>query len=193
MKSLLKNLNLSKDQIQKLALSTIGFVVLLYVYFSFFLGPLNRSRNSMTISINDLQSKVAGSKSEMAKATNLERQASTATSRYAALTKLSPEGAPIAWFPPRMKIFFSNQQIDKTTARLEGNVPYKDADLSGWLRHNWVLDLPQTDFSTLGKALAELENTEPLLSIHHINIHALTSDPQFQQVTLNVATAILKR
>jgi hypothetical protein len=189
----MKKLNLSKDQIQKLALSTIGFVVLLYVYFSFFLGPLNASRNSMMVSINDLQAKLGSSKNEMAKATNLENQAREATTRYAAFTNASPEGAPIAWFPPRMKTFFSNQQIDKTTARLESNVPYKEADLSGWLRYNWMLDLPQTDFTTLGKAVAELENTEPLLSINRINIHALADDPQFQQVTLSVATAILKR
>lgn len=189
----MKKLNLSKDQLQKLGLSTIGFVVLLYVYFSFFLGPLNASRNSMTASINELQAKLGSSKNEMAKATNLENQAREATTRYAALTNLSPEGAPIAWFPPRMKTFFSNQQIDKTTARLDSNVPYKEADLSGWMRYNWLLDLPQTDFSTLGVAVAELENTEPLLSIQHLNIHATADNPQFQQVTLNAATAILKR
>lgn len=189
----MKKLKVSKDQIQKLALSTIGFVVLLYVYFSFFLGPLNRSRDSMMVSIRDLQNKIGSSKNEMAKAANLEKQATAATTRYAALTNSSPEGAPIAWFPPRMKIFFSGQQIEKTTARLEGSVPYKEADLSGWTRYNWLLDLPQTDFATLGTAVAELENTEPLLSIHHINIHALAEDPQFQQVNLNVATAILKR
>lgn len=193
MKNLIASLNLSKDQIQKLALSTIGFVVLLYVYFSFFLGPLNKSRNSMLASIKDLQNKVGSSKNEMTKATNLEKQASAATTRYAALTNLSPEGAPIAWFPPRIKIFFSNQQIDKTTARLESNIPYKEADLSGWMRYNWMLDLPQTDFSILGKAVAELENSEPLLSINRINLHALADNPQFQQVSLNVATAILKR
>lgn len=189
----MKKLNLSKDQIQKLALSTIGFIVLLYVYFSFFLGPLNKSRDSMKASIDQLQSKLAGSKNEMTKAVNLENQASAATTRYAALTNASPEGAPIAWFPPRMKLFFANQQIDKTTARLEGSVAYKEAELSGWSRHNWMIDLPQTDFSTLGKAIAELENTEPLLSIHHLNVHALADDPQFQAITLNVATAILKR
>jgi hypothetical protein len=189
----MKKFKLSKDQIQKLAISTIGFVILLYVYFSFFLGPLNASRNAMTASINELQAKLGSSKNEMAKATNLENQARDATTRYAALTNASPEGAPIAWFPPRMKTFFSNQQIDKTTARLENNVPYKEADLSGWMRYNWMLDLPSTDFSALGVAVAELENTEPLLSIHHLNIHALADDPQFQQVSLNVATAILKR
>jgi hypothetical protein len=193
MKNLLSKLNLNKDQIQKLALSSIGFIVLVYVYFSFFLGPLTKSRDSMLVSINDLQGKVGTSKNEMTKASNLEKQASAATSRYAALTSLSPEGAPIAWFPPRMKIFFSNLQIDKTTARLDGSVPYKEADLSGWMRYNWTLDLPQADFDVLGKAVAELENTEPLLSINKINIHALPSDPQFQQVSLTVSTAILKR
>jgi hypothetical protein len=189
----MKKLNLSKDQVQKLALSSMGFIVLLYVYFSFFLGPLNASRDSMTASITALQAKLGSSKNEMTKATNLENQAKEATTRYAALTNLSPEGAPIAWFPPRMKTFFSNQQIDKTTARLEGSLAYKEADLSGWMRYNWMLDLPQTDFATLGVAVAELENTEPLLSIHHLNIHAMADDPQFQQVNLTVATAILKR
>jgi hypothetical protein len=193
MKNPLSNSGLNKDQIQKLALSTIGFVVLVYVYFSFFLGPLNKSRDSMTVSINELQDKVGNSKNEMTKAANLEKQAGAATTRYAALTNSSPEGAPIAWFPPRMKIFFSNLQIDKTTARLEGSSPFKEADLSGWMRYNWTLDLPQTDFDILGKAVAELENTEPLLSINKINIHALPSDPQFQQVTLTTSTAIIKR
>ena len=189
----MKNLNLSRDQIQKLVISAIGFVILLYVYFGFFLGPLNRSQASMLASIQDLQDKVGSSEQTMANVTKLEREAGAATARYAALTNANPEGAPIAWFPPRMKAFFTNQRIDKATARLEGNLPYKEADLAGWTRYNWTLDLPQTDFSVLGYAVAELENTEPLLSIHHINIHVLADDPQFQQVSLNVATAILKR
>lgn len=189
----MKKLNLSKDQIQKLALSSIGFVVLLYVYFSFFLGPLNKSRDSMLVSINDLHSKLGSSKNEMTKAANLEKQAAAATTRFAALKTMSPEGAPIAWFPPRMKTFFANQQIDKATARLESSTVFKEADLSDWMRYNWMLDLPQTDFATVGKAIAELENTEPLLSIQRLNIHALSDNPQFQQVTLNAANVMLKR
>jgi len=189
----MKKLNLTKDQIQKLMLSSIGFVVLLYVYFSFFLGPLNHSRDSMLATIADLQGKVAGSKNEMTKAVNLEKQASAATTRFAALKALSPEGAPIAWFPPRMKIFFSNQQIDKSTARLEASVPYKEAELSSWTRYSWLIDLPQADFATTGKAISALENSEPLLSINHINIHPVAEDPQFQQISLSVTTAIVKR
>src|SRR3954453_11786768 len=106
---------LSKDQIQKLLLSSVGFFVLVYVYFSFFLGPLNSSRDSTLTQINNLQSKVASSKSELSKATNLEKQAEKATTRFAALKALSPEGAPIAWYPPRIKAFFASQDIDKAT------------------------------------------------------------------------------
>src|SRR2546421_9744447 len=186
-------LKLSKDQIQKLLLSTMGLVVLLYVYFSFFLGPLNGSRDSMLKQIDEFQAKVASSKNELAKTANLEKQADASTKRFAALKALSPEGAPIAWFPPRIKTFFANQEIDRATARLENSAAYKESDLANWMRYNWLLELPQAEFATLGKAIAALENTEPLLSITRISIKALPEDPQFQQVTLSASTAMVKR
>src|SRR6476646_7928936 len=96
---------LTKDKIQKISLSLVGFVILMYVYFSFFLGPLNRSRNTMLAKIRDTQSKMASSQDNLSKAGKLEQQAKTATSRFAAFKALNPEGAPIAWFPPRIKLF----------------------------------------------------------------------------------------
>lgn len=184
---------LTKDQIQKIVLSGIGFVVLVYIYFSFFLGPLNRNRETMEAKIADLQAKVGASKGEMQKATNLERQATDATSRFAAFKALSPEGAPIAWFPPRMKLFFTNQKIERSNIRLEGNTPYKEPELKDWTRFSWLIDLPQTDFATAGSAIAELENTEPLLTVGKLTMKAVADDPQFQQVTLTANTTILKR
>jgi hypothetical protein len=191
----MKNLkvNLSKDQIQKLLLSAVGLVVLIYVYFTFFLGPLSGSRDSMLTQINDVQSKISNSKNELAKTANLEKQADASTKRFAALKALSPEGAPIAWFPPRVKTFFASQEIDKATARLENSTAYKETDLADWMRYNWLIELPQADFSVLGKAISSLENTEPLLSITRITIRALPEDPQFQQVSLSVSTAMVKR
>ena len=184
---------LSKDQIKKLLLSGMGFVVLIYVYFSFFLGPLNDSRDATLKQINELQDKVANSKSELTKTAKLEKQAETATSRFAALKALSPEGAPIAWFPPRMKTFFANQEIDKATARLETSAAYKETDLANWMRYTWLIEIPQADFASLGKAIASLENSEPLLSITRLTIKALPEDPQFQQVTITASTAMVKR
>jgi hypothetical protein len=184
---------LSKDQVQKLVLSAIGFVILLYVYFTFFLGPLNRSRAAMLVTIQDRQSKLDASKDEMKKAVSLEKQAITATSRFAALRALNPEGAPIAWFPPRIKTFFANQQIDKAVARLENSAAFKEAELSGWMKYTWLIDLPQADFASLGTAIAELENTEPLLSITRLHIQSLVNQPQFQHIELAAASIIEKQ
>src|SRR3979490_2541274 len=128
-------IKIKKDQVQKLVLSTIGFFILLYVYFNFFLGPLNRSRDDMVLEIDDRQRKLSDSKNEITKAANLEHQAAKATARFAALKALSPEGAPIAWFPPRIKAFFANQQIDKAVARLETTSAFREAELANWARH----------------------------------------------------------
>ena len=186
-------IKLSKDHLKKLMLSSMGFVGLLYVYFSFFLGPLSTSRDSMQAQITALQSKIAGSKTELAKTTILEKQAEAATKRFAALKALSPEGAPIAWFPPRIKTFFASQEVDKATARLESSGSFKENELTGWMRYQWIIELPQADYATLGKAVAALENSEPLLSINRINIKALPEDPQFQQISLSTTTAMVKR
>ncbi|HSH40061.1 MAG TPA: hypothetical protein VK993_14910 [Chthoniobacterales bacterium] len=184
---------MSKDEIQKLVLSALGFIGLLYVYFSFFLGPLNKSRTAAEARIAELQAKIGSSKMELTKTSNLEQQATAATTRFAAMKALSPEGAPIAWFPPRMKIFFANQQIEKSTARLDTNGPFKQPELADWLRYTWQMDLPQTDFATVGKAIAQLENSEPLLSISRVSMKADANDPQFQQVSLTANTIVLKR
>jgi hypothetical protein len=184
---------LSPDQIKKLALSAMGFIFLLYVYFTFFLGPLQKMRTSTLSQIEEVRTKIDGSKSEMAKATTLERQAKDATTRFAALKALTPDGAPIAWFPPRMKTFFGDQQIDKAVAHLESNSTFKQNELSAWNKYNWLIDLPQADFAALGKCIADLENKEPLLSITKLNIRVSPNDPQFQQVTIAATMVIQQR
>lgn len=189
----MKRIKLNKDQIQKIGLSLVGFVFLLYVYFSFFLGPLNRSRNATSKAMQDRQTKLSSSKNDLGRAVTLERDAKNATARYAALRAANAEGAPIAWFPPRIKVFFANQQIDRATARLENSGPAKQGELENWTKYSWIIDLPQADYVTLGKAIAELENAEPLLNITRINIQALPDQPQFQQVELRVANLIQKK
>jgi type II secretory pathway component PulM len=189
----MNKLKLNKDQIQKIALSFMGFVFLLYVYFSFFLGPLNRSHAATLKLMQDRQAKLSSSKTDLNRAATLERDAKNATSRYAALRALNPEGAPIAWFPPRIKVFFANEQIDKAGAKLESSSTLKQAELSSWSKYQWQIDLPQADYATLGKAIADLENAEPLLTVTKITIQALPDQPQFQQVDLRVANMIQKK
>ncbi len=150
----------------------------------------------MQQTIADLQGKLGSSKNELQRAINLEAEATTATTRYAALQALSPEGAPIAWFPPRMKAFFANQQIDKATARPDSagaGTLYKQPELADWSNYTWSIDLPRTDFAIAGKAIAALENTEPLLAVSKLSIKDGGENAEFQQITLSVNTAIMKR
>jgi hypothetical protein len=184
---------LSKDQIKKLALSGMGFVFLLYVYFTFFLGPLQTSRENTLSQIADTQKKIDTSKSEVTKAASLERQAKDAMTRFAALKGLAPEGAPIAWFPPRMKTFFANEGLDRAVARLESNTNFKQNELSAWTKYNWLIELPQVDFANMGKAIADLESAQPLLCVTKLSVHVLPEQPQYQQVAIAATTVIEKR
>lgn len=171
-------------------LGGFGLIGLLYVYFTFFLGPLNKSRNLVQGKINELEQKVATSKAEISKVTKLEESAHAATVRYDALRALSPEGAPIAWFPPRMKTFLAGQQIDKVTTRLEISSAFKEKELASWNRYLWIVDLPQADFESLGKAIALLENSNPLLSIRRLRITTIADYPEVQQVAFTASTII---
>jgi hypothetical protein len=189
----MSQVRLTKDQIQKVALTGVGFVILMYVYFSFFLGPLNRSRNAMLAAIAEKRAKVASSQDNLAKAAKLEQQAKTATARFAALKTLNPEGAPIAWFPPRIKLFFANQQIDKAVARLESSAAFKQPELASWMKYVWVIDIPQADYGRLGTAIAALENAEPLLAMSKLTIRASPDQPEFQQIVLSATTVIPKQ
>lgn len=184
---------MSKDQLQKLILSGIGLVGLVYVYFQFFLGPLDRSRTTAETTIASLQEKLAGSTNDLQSTADLERQASSAMARFAAYQALSPEGAPIAWFPPRIRSFFADQQIDRAGVKLEGTSDHKEPALASWSRQTWAIDLPQVDFATLGDAIAALENREPLLQVSKISIRAVAEDLQFQQAMLTVHTTLPKR
>ncbi len=184
---------LNRDQIQKLGLSLMGVVFLLYVYLTFFLGPLAKSRADTLIQIRDMQSKLEGSKGEIQKAAKLEQTAKKAAARFESMKTFYPEGAPIAWFPPRIKTFFASQKIDKTSARLESSGAFSESELSGWVKYNWLIDLPHTDYKELGHAIAELENSEPLVVIYRLSIQASTEQPRFQSVTLAAANAIMEK
>ncbi len=183
----------NKDQIQKIALSVLGFIGLIYCYFSFFLGPLNKSRQAAAAEIAEVQAKTSSSKTEMKKTENLEIQAKEATGRYEALKATTADGAPIAWFPPKMRTFFGQQGIDKVSARLESSADFKQPELADWIKDIWAIELPQSEYSALGKAIAELENSEPLLALQRVVIKAVPEEPQYQQVSLLAETALLKK
>ena len=147
---------MNKEQTKKIILGAFGVIGLLYVYFVFFLGPLNKSRYSMAGRMAEFQNKVASSKTEIANVTKLETNARAATARYDALMALYPEGAPIAWFPPRIRVFFSNQQIDKSSARLEGTAGFTEKELSSWNKYRASRSPPSGSTRPLARSAGPL-------------------------------------
>ena len=142
----------------------------------------------MTASIADTQGKTASSKTEMKKTANLEAQAKEATSRYGALKSTTRPGAPIAWFPPKMRNFFESHGVEKVGVKLDGSGNFKEPELADWVKDTWSMDLPSAGFDAFGKAIAELDNTEPILAVQRLSLHAVPADPQSQQASITVPT-----
>ncbi len=184
---------MSKDQKKKIMLGGIGLAVLVYVYFTFFIGPLNRTRADIASQIVTTQEKTASSKADIEKARKIEQRAQASLDRSASLRTLNPGGAPIAWFPPRLKTFLASQHVDRASIRLESKEPVKETELDNWQRYSWLVDVPLADYHSFGRALADLENTEPLLTITRVRIHTAADDPEMQQITFAATTLIEKR
>ena len=79
---------MNKEQTKKIILGAFGVIGLLYVYFVFFLGPLNKSRYSMAGRMAEIQNKLTSSKTEIANAAKLEANARAARARQAELSVL---------------------------------------------------------------------------------------------------------
>ena len=45
----------------------------------------------------------------------------------------------------------------------ESSNAFKQPELSDWIKDTWTIELPSSDYDALGQAIADLENTEPLL------------------------------
>ena len=167
-------------------LSGIGFVVLLYVYFSFFLGPLNKSRATAEAAIADLKAKLASRRANIQKAANLEKQASDRDDAICRVQGAQPGRRADRLVPAAHQSCFS--PISRSTKPPRDSKAPQSLQAAGTGR----MDSDTAGRSicrrrTLrpsGKAIAELENTEPLLGHHAVEHQGGTRDPQFQQVNL---------
>ena len=181
-------MKLGKDEIQKLALSALLLAGLLYCYFALLLAPLSATEVKARKEMATLEPQIAEAKKQIQKAGQIEKQAPASQALLAGLKSRIPEGAPIAWFPPRIADFFKRQGIDRAMTRY--NAESLEKDLPGFRRLTWAVDLPKVEFVSLGAALAALENEEPLLQVTTVSVEANKDEPQYQHATLVVATIV---
>jgi hypothetical protein len=181
---------LSKDQIQKIFLSSLLMLGLIYCYFTFLITPTSKTDATNLQAIEDLNGKLAQARTQELRSRNIKDQARTAEETLAQVNDMIPDGEPIAWFPPKMRDFLDRQNLKNASIHPSGFATAENG-MGDFKSENWVIEIPQTGFTQLGIALAGLENEEKLLQITHIQISTQIDNPEKQRVTIN-ATALEK-
>jgi hypothetical protein len=181
-------LQLQKEEIQKIVLGGIMLVVLLYTYFFVILTGLTKAEALAKKTLLELQPKIDASQKDIMALKALKEKKPAAQQTGDAVDALIPEGAPMAWFPPRIADFMKRHGVSHCTTRLTNEI--KEQGIPGYKRLTWTVELPQVEFIPLSIALAGLENEEPLLEITTIQIEATRNDPQFQRVLMTVSNLV---
>ena len=181
---------LNKDQKQKIFLSGLLMIALVYCYFSFLITPLGKGDVSAAANIEALDAKIAKAKSTLKRGKSVQDQARAAEETLAQVGDLIPEGAPIAWFPPRIHAFFDRHAIKGSVVHPGALNSAPDPTMHNFRTADWTIDLPQVGIAPLGIAVAGLENEEKLLEITRLQISTPADSPEKQHVSLNITTLL---
>lgn len=177
-------MKLGKEEIQKLTLGILMLIGLVYSYFDMLLFPTLKRQEAVAKNIVSLQPEIAKAREQIKRTQELEKAAPEKTSVVPQVEALIPDGAPVAWFPPRMGDLFKRQGIDKVAAKMNTDMPEKEAP--GFKRILWTIDFPKVDFVGYAKALAVLENEEPLVTITSLSLEPSAEDVEWQRALISV-------
>ena len=181
---------LTKDQLQKIILSALMMIGLIYCYFTFLIASLNKSDRATVTAIENLDKEIAKAKSNVKRGASVEEQARSSEELLAQVNELVPDGAPIAWFPPRMNTFFARHGIKNITVRSAGIDSAPDPVMKDFRNANWTVDVPQVGATALGITLAGLENEEKLAEITRLQVSSQADAPEKQRVSINLLTLL---
>lgn len=177
-------MKLTKDQTQKIALGAMLLVGVVYGFIAFLIGPVSDAHAAADRDSAALDPKIAAAKGQIAKAESLRAKMPDAQKLLVQVGNMIPEGSPVAWFPPRITDYFKHQGIDKVSAR--PNTEVAEKELPGFKRLNWGVEIPRVEFAAFAKAVAEMENGEPLLEIQAIDIEGSRDEVIAQRANLTI-------
>jgi hypothetical protein len=180
--------DLTKEELQKLFLGTLLFFGLVYGYFDMLLNPLKKHQLHTATSIVALEPEIDKAKEQLKRAAGVESQAPLAQTNIAQIDAMIPEGAPVSWFPVLISDFFKKAGYDKAVTHM--NQETLDKETPGYKRVSWSIDVPRVDCIGFAKAVAQLENEEPLIEIQSLSIESMRDDPEGQHVLLTVQNIV---
>jgi hypothetical protein len=177
-------MKLGKEEIQKLALGILMLIGVVYSYFDMLLFPELKKQGAVAKNIASLTPEITKAKEQIKRVHELEKSAPGQTQVVPQVEKLIPDGAPVAWFPPRIGELFKKQGIDKVAAKM--NTETAEKDLPGFRRITWTVDFPKVDFIGYARALSTLENDEPLVAVTSLAIEPSADDIESQRALITV-------
>jgi hypothetical protein len=183
-----KNKDLTKEELQKLFLGTLLFFGLVYGYFDLLLNPLSKRQLNTATSIVALEPEIEKSKEQLKRSAGVANEAPKAQASIAQIDAMIPEGAPVSWFPVLIADFFKKAGFDKAVTHM--NTESIDKDTPGYRRVTWSIDVPRVDCNGFAKAVAQLENEQPLVEIQSLSIESMRDDPEGQHVLLTVQNIV---
>jgi hypothetical protein len=181
-------MTLGKDEIQKIVLSGLLLIGLIYGYFNMLLGPLSAKQEAAAKSTEELRKKVAEHKAKIRLGQQMDNEAPAAVNIIRQVNAMIPEGSPVAWFPTQMAEHFKQHGIEKISTRM--NSEQAEKELAGFRRITWGIDLPQVNFVKFAQALASLENQHPLVEVSGLQVETGTENPENQRVLLTVRNLV---
>lgn len=181
-------MKLSKDQQQKVILGAMLMVGVIYATNEFLLSPLALERAALADEMTSNEPKLREMRGQVARTKGLAEKAPAASKIIDQVGAMIPDGAPVAWFPPKISDFFKAGGVDKAVARFGTEALEKD--LPGYRKLSWSVEIPNADFLRFASTLAKIENAEPLLEFTGFEIQANREQADTQRVLLSVQNII---
>ena len=183
-----KSRDLTREELQKLFLGALMFFGLIYGYLDMLLFPLQKRQLHTGTSLFALDPEIEKANAQIQRASGVESEAPKAKASIAQIDAMIPEGAPVSWFPVLIADFFKKAGYDKAVTRM--NAESADKETPGYKRVSWSIDVPRVDCIGFAKAVAQLENDEPLVEIQSLSIESLRDDPEGQHALLTVQNIV---
>lgn len=181
-------MKVGKEEAQKIVLGVLLGVGVVFGYFQWLLSPLQARHAATKKSVAALDPAISKAKAQIARDNEVRAQAPLAQATLAQIDGMIPEGAPVAWFPPRIGEFFKNHGVEKVITRMNSESAHPT--LVGYRRISWSIDLPKVECMNFGATLADLENTEPLIAIESLTMETIREEPDAQHVLLNLVNIV---
>lgn len=182
------SIKLSKENKQKVILGCMLFVGLVVSYFMYLVTPTKEAKIAAEAELLKLQPQIKAAKAQIAKVAAMETDAPRSKLLIDQVESMIPQGAPVAWFPPKLEEILKNCGVEKSVISMSAETP--DKDLKNYKRINWTVEIPRITFYDFCKTLQTLENKEPLIEIMNVTLEASGTEPEYQKATFNIRNLV---